>query len=655
MAMSAPSPSSPATYPASRQACWAAGAASALSFAVYVATLAPSLVEGDNPELVTAVHTLGVPHPTGYPLLLLVGKALESALPIGSPALRLNLVGALFGALAAGVLAWTAARASGRSWCGWLAGAWVGLGQGLWSQSVAFEVYSLHALLLALLLAALVRWEQLRTPRAALAVALAAGLSLTHHRTALFFAFPAWLAVVVGTKEGWRLAPRLLLAAAAPNLLYLVLFPLSWRQPALDWGSVNLGWAHWLAHVAGLQYRLVALGRPLPAALQVAGTHWSMVLDQYTWVVPLLALVGLAAIRRRPLAAVTLCGALLSALWAYLYNVSDTLTLALPSELMLAFWAALGAGAIVSWRERIQPRRRWAWLAAGLGTIFAGYLLWSTWPLVDQSQQWAVHDECKLALACLPPHAILLTHGDTANGAMLYLQQVEGVRPDVAAASAMMMQHPSHLPNLRWPPLRAAAAAHLAAWQVRPGKDYWEFCWRLVDEVMARRQGRPLFTLFPRPAWSPRYAWQDDGLLQEVLVRWPSLQVADSGPGVPGVGMACLGVTAAPRVVRRGEPFRLQCRWRLDRPLDKRVAVRATFSREGAADEEARAQFVRNFPLCYGKRGLPASSAGQAYLQSVPCLAPSNAQVGKYLLLLSVTGKGLGGKWLYPVGLEITD
>ena len=42
-------------------------------FIIYIITLAPSVVEIDSGELSTVQATLGIAHPTGYPLFTLVG------------------------------------------------------------------------------------------------------------------------------------------------------------------------------------------------------------------------------------------------------------------------------------------------------------------------------------------------------------------------------------------------------------------------------------------------------------------------------------------------------------------------------------------------------------------------------------------------------
>src|SRR5574342_92063 len=70
-----------------------------LSLALYVRTLAPSLLYGDIAEFQTLSYTLGMTHPSGYPTQIIFGK-LFTFLPFGNVAYRVNLMSATFGALA---------------------------------------------------------------------------------------------------------------------------------------------------------------------------------------------------------------------------------------------------------------------------------------------------------------------------------------------------------------------------------------------------------------------------------------------------------------------------------------------------------------------------------------------------------------------------
>jgi Protein of unknown function (DUF2723) len=71
-------------------------------FALYVATLAPSTAMWDASEYITAAYTLGIPHPPGNPLFVLLGRV-ASLLPISSVAVRVNLLAALCSAFSAAI------------------------------------------------------------------------------------------------------------------------------------------------------------------------------------------------------------------------------------------------------------------------------------------------------------------------------------------------------------------------------------------------------------------------------------------------------------------------------------------------------------------------------------------------------------------------
>src|SRR5690606_28759332 len=69
---------------------------------VYLLTLAPSTALWDASEYVAAAYTLGIPHPPGNPLFILIGRVV-ALLPFGDGvALRLNVLTAVCSAAAAG-------------------------------------------------------------------------------------------------------------------------------------------------------------------------------------------------------------------------------------------------------------------------------------------------------------------------------------------------------------------------------------------------------------------------------------------------------------------------------------------------------------------------------------------------------------------------
>ena len=71
-----------------------------LSFLVYYDTMAPSVSYWDCGEFIAVSYTLGVPHPPGSPLFLLLGR-IASLLPFSEDiAFRVNLLSPLSSAFA---------------------------------------------------------------------------------------------------------------------------------------------------------------------------------------------------------------------------------------------------------------------------------------------------------------------------------------------------------------------------------------------------------------------------------------------------------------------------------------------------------------------------------------------------------------------------
>lgn len=71
-------------------------AAGIIAFAVYIMTLAPTVWFIDSGELAAVATTLGIAHPTGYPLFTIIGH-IFTLLPIGTSEIyRLNLMSAFF-------------------------------------------------------------------------------------------------------------------------------------------------------------------------------------------------------------------------------------------------------------------------------------------------------------------------------------------------------------------------------------------------------------------------------------------------------------------------------------------------------------------------------------------------------------------------------
>src|SRR4026208_2589929 len=89
----------------------AAAVAAAAMFLLYFATMSPSTWMWDTGEYMTAVKVLGLPHPPGNPLFILIANAFAKLPLPGSYAQHINTLAALTSAASAG--GWVLVRGRG--------------------------------------------------------------------------------------------------------------------------------------------------------------------------------------------------------------------------------------------------------------------------------------------------------------------------------------------------------------------------------------------------------------------------------------------------------------------------------------------------------------------------------------------------------------
>jgi hypothetical protein len=142
---------------------------------VYLLTLTLSCPFWDSGEFIATSYVLGIPHPPGTPLYVLIGR-LFSLVPIGQIATRVNFLSALASSLAVLVTYWVIvdlARKLRRGAETWL-DAWMIVGGALtgaffaafsrtfWDNAIEAEVYALSSLVMILAVWLALKWEASR-------------------------------------------------------------------------------------------------------------------------------------------------------------------------------------------------------------------------------------------------------------------------------------------------------------------------------------------------------------------------------------------------------------------------------------------------------------------------------------------------------------
>ncbi len=393
-----------------RLAALAGGVVAALVFGLYLATLAPTTLPYDLPNLRDAgvlqvkAAVLGIPDYTGYPTWVMLGK-LFTFLPFGDVAYRVNLSSAVYGALAVLFLYLIGLRLSRRVFAAAAGALAFGVSPVFWSQAVIAEVYTLNALLVAATLYLLLVWRDTRRDRYLLAVCFMMGFALTDHLTSGLLIPAAF--IFVGLTQ-WRKLVDARLALKGIGLFILGLLPyvyipvrasmdylpagFVWGQPLIRQHPPNTLEGFWIL-VSGGNWKDRMFAQSPAELLQQLGLYMDYLtlgnLSQFGPLLVLAALGGLAYQIRRDKAAAAALGFLFLGWLVYSlgYDIEDIFVYFIPTYLVLCVWIPVALGGLIDGASEVFPGRP-AWTGA-VGVLSAAFV---ALPLAGVSETFAKTD-----------------------------------------------------------------------------------------------------------------------------------------------------------------------------------------------------------------------------------------------------------------------
>ncbi len=515
MSTSAPAQRSPLV--AERPPYLAAGVVTLLLLVLYVLTIAPTTQFWDTSEYIAAAKVLGIPHPPGNPLFVIMAHV-WGMLPLAARyALRINLLAATTSALAAGFLFLVADRMLASAcalprWLRWLtAGAGTLVGGAsftVWDQAtVNAKTYTISVLSITLIMWLAVRWADVvgradaptRSPsvhpsmlppdRYLVLIAYLLALTNGNHMMGLLGA-PLVAIYLLWTEPRallrWRLWAVVLAVAVIGSTIWLVLPIRAAHFPPINEGEPTT-WAAFRDVLERVQYQKPPLSVRQADFLSQLGMYvqyygWQYAKDwserARTFFAALFALLALAGAvrqwlrdRRAALAMTGLMFTITVALVYYLdfkYGYSYHPAEHLPREvrerdyffiasfLLWGIWIAIGLGAVVET------------IGAWVGQRIAGPRRWHfAAPVLvvclipvlgnhvsaSRSGETFPRDMAVDLLQSVEPYGILITAGDNDTFPLWYAQEVEGVRQDVVVANQSLMNTDWHLRQINRRPI----------------------------------------------------------------------------------------------------------------------------------------------------------------------------------------------------------
>lgn len=419
----------------------------AVSLAVYVRTLAPTVYGEDSGELIAAADTLGIPHPTGYPLWCVLTKIFMTVLYAGDPAWRANLFSAICGSAAVMCTAWIVCLTTHHRIAAIAASLSLAFSLEFWEQSVIAEVYALNALVTSICILLLLLWSESRRNVLLYAAGFIFGIGLANHQVLLLCApaFAVYVLAIGGIRfRAWTMHLITLVLAFAGLAVYLYLPIRSMANPPMDWGNPET-WPAFFDVVTRAQYQFIITDGPRSwnRLYEQAQTFGQIYLEQFTPGVGLLAPFGVFVLWRCHFRALSVM-----LLIAWLGTVFGGIAIPNFGDDRLSIWlnttywipaylisaVCIGA-AIAGISASIQRRVVRVFVLTGLLVAAVGAPLLSNFSHNDKSRFYLASDYARNILATLAPGAIYFGDSDLSLFPVMYYQIVEHMRTDVLIAN----------------------------------------------------------------------------------------------------------------------------------------------------------------------------------------------------------------------------
>ena len=448
-------------------------------FIVYLFTLAPSVIQIDSGELAAVQAIPGIAHPTGYPLFTMLGYLFSLIPSPFSKIYHLNLLAALYSAAAAGIFTFTSKfildnlnsfktvklqktrkktkvkpevefielNENQKIIFSVIAGLTLAFSKTFWFQSTSVEVYSLHLLLISLIILFLLKAFvhnstdnlSLRNPWIVFALGLALGFS-NHMTTLLILPGTAYLYF---NKERFSSQSfrKLILMIFSFLILLVVIYsylPIRASQnPQLNWGN-PVDPERILRHISGFQYQVWLFSSTEAAKKQLE--YFITNLPSEYFLTLLIAAIGLiiSFIKAKKFFIFNLITFITAVVYSINYDISDIDSYFLLAYISLAFFNLFGLMKIYQVLNANKINQI-AVLAVLL--LFPVSQFIKSFPEVNQSKTVVYENYTKALLNSVSDNAMILSYQwDYFISASYYFQFVENFKPEVAIVDKELLR-----------------------------------------------------------------------------------------------------------------------------------------------------------------------------------------------------------------------
>lgn len=446
------------------------------AFVIYLITIAPSVIQIDTGELAAVQCTLGIAHPTGYPLFTMFGY-IFSLLPLPfTKIFQMNLLAAIYCSAAVSMFTYTAklildnlvvfsftkhikeklknkkeATKSKKQiknatyelndtvklLAAMFAGLFLASSKTFWFQSTSVEVYSLHLLLISLITFTLIKAYLFSAKEKSFSkywlwFAVALALGFTNHMTTLLIipgvAYLYFAQNGFNTRSIKQIVFMLLIFFPVLIFIYSYLPIRAAQEPAMNWGN-PMDWERIIRHISGQQYQVW-----LFSSTEAAAKQFNYFIDNLPNEFSLTLFIASAGLIISFLYArkffifniITLCT---TVLYSINYDIVDIDSYFLLGYISISFFALFG---IVKLSQLFSERKNIIFIPVTILVLFLGFQFYNNYKVVNQRQNYTYEDYTKVLLNNLPKNSIVFSYQwDYFISASYYFRLIENFRKDV--------------------------------------------------------------------------------------------------------------------------------------------------------------------------------------------------------------------------------
>jgi hypothetical protein len=424
---------------------------------VYFKTQAPTVQFIDSGELAVVCHTLGIAHPTGYPLYTLLGR-IFCLLPLKSIIFRLNLMSLLFICLSNLILFYiflTIGKSLTKRkeelsnieiWSALLGTFIFSFTPTLWSQATSNEVYSLNVLFYSLIILLVLIWRNGRKEpfgdRIFYLLVFIYALSFGNHMSSILL-LPALLFVLLttygrklfGLKQVFTALILILLGVS----IYLYLPIRSTQNPVMDWGNPE-SWPFFKRHVSGWQYQVWMFAESSQVLIHNFVNFMKLFFHQFPLYFLPFSLLGIYSlwVNARKILVFFLILFFTNIIYGINYGIPDIDPYFLGAFFVNAIFVGVGLHFIFSYGsifgriiENSKIKKRFSYDIMILFILLPLILLKKNYFESARSKDYFAYDFASNVMRSVKKDAILLTNVWDHYSPWLYLRYIELKRPDV--------------------------------------------------------------------------------------------------------------------------------------------------------------------------------------------------------------------------------